>query len=437
MELSLLKRQSESCLIKAGLRASPLSMAQGQEISALLPGVQFQMTAIETIGDKDQTTSLRSLDKTDFFTRELDRMLLEGAVDLCIHSAKDLPDPIPEGIEIAAITQGLDPGDSLVILDELPSTPLIATSSERREEAVRMLYPDARFVDIRGTIGKRLEYLEKGEVDGVVIAEAALLRLGLHNLKRIRLPGETTPYQGKLALTVREGDEKTRRLVSSLDTRKKVLWLGLRKPRSLVDTVYTHLPLIVCKREAGACPSIKACTHLLVTSQTTVEMLEGDFSHLVGIAVGKKTADAMRKAGLDASLVADDECSEGVIALLEGLDLSKSSIFWPHSTGSRPLIREYLKKRGVTCVEWPLYRTEFQAPQELPSFDAVMFTSPSTVDAFVHFFGTLPEREKILCQGAPTRERVVDRTPIQKSGIRQEGGKNKFSAKPTPSKTDF
>lgn len=180
-----------------GARSSPLSRAQVEEIKREV-GLDFTIVWVETMGDLDQTTSLRHLEKTDFFTRELDHLLLAGKIDAAIHSAKDLPDPLPKGLKIALISKGVDPRDSLVIKKE--PVKLVATSSARREEAVRQLYPDCQFVDVRGTIHERL----KKNVDGVVIAEAALIRLGLTDLKRVFLPGPTTPLQGKLAIVCRE-----------------------------------------------------------------------------------------------------------------------------------------------------------------------------------------------------------------------------------------
>lgn len=180
-----------------GARNSPLSRAQVEEIRQEF-GLNFEVVYVETTGDLDQKTSLKTLEKSDFFTKELDQMLLNGKIDLAIHSAKDLPDPLPKGLKIAALSVGVDPRDSLVIKKE--PVQVVATSSIRREEAVREIYPNARFVDVRGTIQERL----KKDVDAVVVAEAALIRLKLTHLKRVFLPSETAPLQGKIAIVCRE-----------------------------------------------------------------------------------------------------------------------------------------------------------------------------------------------------------------------------------------
>lgn len=214
--------------IIVGARRSPLSQAQLQEVeSALLkhhPRMKFKGLLLDTIGDKDLTTSLRKLEKTDFFTKEIDQLLLTSACRIAIHSAKDLPLPIPKGLKVVALTSGIDPSDSLVlrpnqILENLPSGSIVATSSERREAAVRQLHSGIVFQDIRGTIGQRLEKLNLGLVAGVVVAEAALIRLGLTHLNRVKLPGETVRYQGQLAVMARDTDVEMFDLFACLDSR--------------------------------------------------------------------------------------------------------------------------------------------------------------------------------------------------------------------------
>lgn len=190
-------------MMKIGARSSPLSRAQVEEVKREF-SLECEVVWVQTTGDLDRVTSLRTLDKTDFFTRELDQMLLEGKIDAAVHSAKDLPDPLPKGLWIAALSKGVDPRDSLVIKRE--PVRIVATSSARREEAVRQLYPNCQFIDVRGTIQERLEK----EVDGVVIAEAALIRLQLTHLNRVFLPGETAPLQGKLAIVCRENEPLSR-----------------------------------------------------------------------------------------------------------------------------------------------------------------------------------------------------------------------------------
>lgn len=218
-------------VLKVGARSSPLSQAQTKEvllaIQQVQPDVQFEMVYLTTVGDKDQKTSLRTLDKTDFFTKEIDEALLRGECRIGIHSAKDLPDPLAKGLELICLTKGVDPADALVMregesLSTLRPGAVVATSSYRREEAAKKLREDLTFIDLRGTIGQRLAKLDHGEADGVIVAEAALIRLGLTHLNRVFLPGETTPGQGQLAIVAREGDHEMKKLFSRLDVRALV-----------------------------------------------------------------------------------------------------------------------------------------------------------------------------------------------------------------------
>ncbi len=199
--------------IKTGARSSPLSKAQFEEARALLPPhLILEPVWVGSPGDRDKKTSLRDLGKTDFFTRDLDQMLLAKTIRLAIHSAKDLPEPLPDGLTLALLTRGIDSRDSLVFregesLSALPSGARIATSCQRREVAVKQLRSDFVFIDLRGNIEERIAKLNQ-DADGVVVAEAALIRLKLTHLNRIFLPGETAPGQGKLAFITRDDDRE-------------------------------------------------------------------------------------------------------------------------------------------------------------------------------------------------------------------------------------
>lgn len=203
--------------LTVGSRQSPLALVQVEEVlfelRAYHPHISFQVISMATKGDKDRSTSLRTMGKTDFFTKEIDDMLLKGGCRIAVHSAKDLAEPLTKGLIIAALTKGVDSSDVLVMrqgesLFSLSQGARIATSSIRREEAVKALRSDLTFIDLRGTIGERLQLLNDEQADGVVLAEAALIRLKMTYLNRIKLPGPTTPYQGQLAVVVRENDQE-------------------------------------------------------------------------------------------------------------------------------------------------------------------------------------------------------------------------------------
>jgi hydroxymethylbilane synthase len=225
---SIEKEKVSETVITVGARASPLSRVQVdevlQELKQYYPHVVFRSIWVETTGDKDLKTSLRTLEKTDFFTKEIDALQLSGSCRISIHSAKDLPEPLPKGLALAALTKGVDPSDSIVLrnqetLESLPWGAKIGTSSMRREKNIRDLRPDFVCVDVRGTIQARLDLLDQGSVDGLVMAEAALIRLKLTHRTRVSLSGERAPLQGQLAVLALEDDDEMRQFFRCIDVR--------------------------------------------------------------------------------------------------------------------------------------------------------------------------------------------------------------------------
>ncbi len=216
--------------ISVGARGSPLSRKQVEEIERDIkvyhPDIQLIPTWITTSGDKDKVTSLLEVNQTDFFTKEIEELQLKNKFQISIHSAKDLPTSLRQGLEIAAITIGVDKRDVLVFSNALswenfPKNAKIGTSSLRRKAAITNMCASFIPVDIRGNIGERLKLIETGVIDGVIMAEAALIRLGLTHLNRIFLDIEPEPLQGQLAIVIREGDTEMRDLFQVLDIRHR------------------------------------------------------------------------------------------------------------------------------------------------------------------------------------------------------------------------
>lgn len=214
--------------VKIGSRQSRLAKVQINEILSLLSqqGVSFlyELTHLATQGDIDKKTSLTANPGDNFFTNTLDEALLKNQIDIAIHSAKDLPQKLPEGLKIYALTKAVDETDSWVSfysLESLPSKAKIGTSSLLRGEMIKALKPDVELVDIRGTIEERLELLKKKHIDGLIVATCALKRLGLeHHIKSI-LPWEAAPLQGQLAVVGRQGERDLEKLFESIDVRNQ------------------------------------------------------------------------------------------------------------------------------------------------------------------------------------------------------------------------
>ena len=210
-------------ILKVGTRSSRLAVLQTQsvleQLGRLLPAWRFQEVQITAIGDRDLQTDLRE-SPPDFFTRDLDEKLLAGELDFAVHSAKDLPEPMPAGIDWFWLPWREDARDALVCpagkaLDSLPPDARIGVSSGRREEYCRTRFPRARQMSIRGNIQQRLDQLDRGDYDLLVMAGAALNRLGLQDRITAWIPLADLPApagQGALAITFRAGDERLLRL---------------------------------------------------------------------------------------------------------------------------------------------------------------------------------------------------------------------------------
>jgi uroporphyrinogen III methyltransferase/synthase len=203
--------------LKAGTRGSRLAVAQTRDaldrISALFPALSFETVTVETPGDRDLTTDLRE-SPGDFFTRDLDDALRGGTIDLAVHSAKDLPDPVPAGLDWFWLPWREDPRDAWVLPPgkawaDLPERPVVGISSERRAACCRRRFPDAVQKPVRGAIPSRLEQLDAGAYDALLMAGAALNRLGLPHRVTEWIPLAELPVpdgQGYLAVTFRLGD---------------------------------------------------------------------------------------------------------------------------------------------------------------------------------------------------------------------------------------
>lgn len=380
--------------LKIAARDSKLSQAQIKEVMEPL-GLPYTALLVKSHGDLDHTQSLRLLDKTDFFTREVDALVQSGACDIALHSAKDLPRELPEGLKIVALTAGLDNRDSLVIREDetLADVKLVATSSKKREVAASQLKSDLRFCDIRGTIHERLEKLYNHEVDGVVIAEAALLRLKL-NPNRLFLPGATTPLQGQLAIVARH--EAKFDFLEALDVRPKdTLYLGLRCPNPL----WHHFPILVIEERSFT--PVQEATHYIFTSRTAAQLYRQHLTQKPLFCTGKATAEELK--GFDV-IVAEDEQAEGVIKLLEKADLKAAHVVWPRSAEARPVISKWLKVNNIKFTEINLYdiKTTALTPPDITFFKNVIFTSPTTVKAFKELYGYLPEDKELHAIGPIT-----------------------------------
>jgi len=196
--------------IRIGTRPSPLALKQVVEVQARLSGVRVEIVPIKTRGDIDKKSLLFDREGSDFFTRQIEEALIRKEIDVAIHSAKDLPWDLPGELIIAAVTSSISPFECLVsrsglALDKLPKGAVIGTSSTKRKEAILAFRGDLNVKSIRGDIDQRLALLDAGSFDAIIIAHAALIRLGYQARITQIIPQDIIqphPFQGRLAIQV-------------------------------------------------------------------------------------------------------------------------------------------------------------------------------------------------------------------------------------------
>lgn len=212
--------------VRLATRGSPLALVQADIVARLLeaqdPAVHAEPVIVHTEGDRRRDEDLERIGGLGVFVKEIQLAVLDGRADVAVHSAKDLPPRTPDGLVLAAVPQRADPRDALVgaPLDALAPGAVIATGSARRRAQLANLRPDLGFVTLRGNMATRVDRPSEGGVDAVVVAAAALDRLGWEDRIAERLsPVRCLPQagQGALALECRTDDPERRELLARID----------------------------------------------------------------------------------------------------------------------------------------------------------------------------------------------------------------------------
>jgi hydroxymethylbilane synthase len=222
-----------SPLLRIGTRGSALALAQAAELAARLGAAHAALKApgaietmvIRTSGDAAGAKSLADLGGKGLFTKEIEEALLDRRIDLAVHSLKDLPTFLPEGLALAAHLPREDARDGWVSpratrLADLPPGASVGTSSPRRSAQLRFQRADLRILPLRGNVDTRLRKLDEGEVDATIVAMAGVKRLGLaHRITAALAPEEMLPAaaQGAIGVEIREDDAEARALLAAID----------------------------------------------------------------------------------------------------------------------------------------------------------------------------------------------------------------------------
>lgn len=217
--------------IRIGTRGSPLALAQAHMVrdriaqtQAIAPD-QIEIVAIKTTGDKIQDRPLSELGGKGLFTKEIELDLLGGQIDLAVHSMKDVPTVLPDGLVIEVLLEREDPSDAFISriassLSGLPQGAVVGSSSLRRQAQIKHQRPDLKVVDYRGNVETRLRKLDEGQVDATFLACAGLKRLGLaHEITAPVSPDIMLPAvaQGAIGLETRADDDRMRSLLAPLN----------------------------------------------------------------------------------------------------------------------------------------------------------------------------------------------------------------------------
>ncbi len=267
-------------VIVVGTRGSALAMKQTRgvinELSRLNPEVEFVVKEIETKGDVIRDVALAEIGGRGLFVKKIEEALLQGEIDLAVHSLKDMPTELPMGLLIGAVTKRADPRDVLISrlglpLDKLPQGARLGTGSLRRRAQILAHRSDFQIVNLRGNVDTRLRKAQTDEYDAIVLAAAGISRLGYEDrITEYISPDVILPAvgQGALAVEVREDDRRTQWLVGALD--HEPTRVAITAERTFLHHLVTHQTGAQVQREEGSCQVPLAAYGILRDGQLIV-----------------------------------------------------------------------------------------------------------------------------------------------------------------------
>jgi len=222
-------------ILRIGSRASRLARAQTEMVAGLLAaaGIASEIVLIKTTGDRILDRPLADAGGKGLFVKELEEALLTERIDIAVHSMKDVPVQLPDGLEIGAILPREEPQDVLISplagsLKELPAEARVGTSSVRRKAQLLRARPDLRCVLLRGNVDTRLAKLDAGDMEAIILARAGLKRLGLGDRAANALPTEEwlpSLAQGAVGIEIRDNDARARSAVAPLEDERTAIEL--------------------------------------------------------------------------------------------------------------------------------------------------------------------------------------------------------------------
>ncbi|MCP4072741.1 MAG: hydroxymethylbilane synthase [Hyphomicrobiales bacterium] len=224
-------RRDSTTTIRIGTRSSPLALAQANEVKQHLiaahggNNIEVEIIEISTKGDRILDRALSEIGGKGLFTEEIEKQLLENDIDIAVHSTKDMPTELPQGLELSCFLPREAPADAFIsgkasTIEELPQGAVIGSASLRRQALIRRMRPDIEVITFRGNVQSRLRKLKEGVVDATLLAEAGLNRLGMQHIITSILPLDRfppAPGQGVICIESRINDDTTGAILAPLN----------------------------------------------------------------------------------------------------------------------------------------------------------------------------------------------------------------------------
>jgi len=299
--------------LRIGTRGSELALWQARHVAQRIEentGITSELTIIKTTGDMILSVPLSQVGGKGLFVKEIEEALLNRSIDLAVHSMKDVPAYLPDGLVLGAILAREDPRDAFVSvnypsLESLPSGARIGTSSLRRMAQLRYFRSDLEFVSLRGNVGTRLRKLDEGQVDAIILAAAGLIRLGFADRIRQFIPIDLSlpaVGQGALGLEFRADDQRVRDILSRISDEETTLCVRAERGVLAALNGGCQLPLAAHGRILPDGRLEIVARVLDVEGKTLLEEIrtgETDQAVELGQEAGKRLLDLGGKALLD------------------------------------------------------------------------------------------------------------------------------------------
>ncbi len=378
--------------IVIGSRGSDLALTQTNYIAdrlrALSPDLEVAVEIISTKGDRVTDVPLAQVGGKGVFTKELEVALLDGTIDLAVHSLKDLPTELPGGLALGAVPERENPTDALISasgvgLMELPQGAKVGTSSTRRQVQLRACRPDLQLLDLRGNVPTRLKKLHSEGLDAIVLATSGLIRLGLEAHITAHMKPEhmlSAVGQGALGIEIRENDPVLGPLVAQLHDRETAA--ATTAERTLLDALGggCQVPLGALATVSGDVLTLQACACSPDGSQVIRATESGSID--APEALGRTVAQSLIDGGASAFIQ-----QVGLDALKAKQPLAGKTIVVTRAANQASVLSEELNALGAAVLDFPTIAINSRVA-ELPvdgedAYDWIIFTSANGVNHFV------------------------------------------------------